>query len=97
MAIESYDVIVVGAGNAAACAAMSAQENGAKVVLLERAPEEEAGGNSRFAAGSLRFAHNGLIAPIINYFSRGHVAGETVAKRGTAASEPGAGEGEVAK
>lgn len=60
MAIESYDVIVVGAGNAAACAAMSAQENGAKVVLLERAPEEEAGGNSRFAAGSLRFAHNGL-------------------------------------
>jgi branched-chain amino acid transport system permease protein len=39
---------------------------------------------------TLRFAHNGLIAPIINYFSRGHVAGETVAKRGTAASEGGA-------
>jgi branched-chain amino acid transport system permease protein len=38
---------------------------------------------------TLRFAHNGLIAPIINYFSRGHVAGETVAKRGTATSEAG--------
>jgi branched-chain amino acid transport system permease protein len=46
---------------------------------------------------TLRFAHNGLIAPVIYYFSRGHVAGETVAKRGTAASEPGTGEGEVAK
>jgi branched-chain amino acid transport system permease protein len=30
---------------------------------------------------TLRFARNGLIAPIINYFARGHVAGETVAKR----------------
>jgi len=36
----------------------------------------------------LRFARNGLIAPIINYFARGHVAGETVAKR-DAASEAG--------
>jgi len=60
MASETYDVIVVGAGNAAMCAAMSAEENGAKVVILERAPEEEAGGNTRFTAGSVRFAHNGL-------------------------------------
>ncbi|HUS54124.1 MAG TPA: branched-chain amino acid ABC transporter permease [Thermohalobaculum sp.] len=37
---------------------------------------------------TLRFARNGLIAPIINYFARGHVAGETVAKR-DAASEAG--------
>ncbi|WP_448589412.1 FAD-dependent oxidoreductase [Thermodesulfobium sp.] len=33
-----YDVIVVGAGNAGLCAAMSAAENGAKVLLLERSP-----------------------------------------------------------
>ena len=39
---EEYDVIVVGAGNAAMCAALSAHEHGAKVVILERAPEEEA-------------------------------------------------------
>jgi branched-chain amino acid transport system permease protein len=37
---------------------------------------------------TLRFARNGLIAPIINYFARGHVAGETVAKR-DAPSEAG--------
>ncbi len=30
---------------------------------------------------TLRFARNGLIAPIIDYFMRGHVARETVAKR----------------
>jgi tricarballylate dehydrogenase len=60
MSIEQYDVVVVGAGNAAMCAAMSAHENGAKVVILERAPEDEAGGNSRYTAGALRFAHNGL-------------------------------------
>jgi branched-chain amino acid transport system permease protein len=30
---------------------------------------------------TLRFARNGLIAPIIEYFTRGHVAAETVAKR----------------
>ncbi len=60
MAEEQFDVIVVGAGNAAMCAAMSAHENGAKVCILERANEEEAGGNSRYTAGALRFAHNGM-------------------------------------
>ena len=39
---------------------------------------------------TLRFARNGLIAPIIDYFARGHVAGETVAKRAAAADEAGA-------
>src|SRR5437773_3590499 len=54
------DVIVVGAGNAAFCAALAAQEQGAKVVMLEAAPEEESGGNSRFTAGSIRVVYNGI-------------------------------------
>jgi tricarballylate dehydrogenase len=53
------DVIVVGAGNAAFCAALAAQERGAKVLMLEAAPENEAGGNSRFTAGSIRVVYNG--------------------------------------
>ena len=55
-----YDLIVVGAGNAALCAALAAAESGAKVVVLERAPEAESGGNSRFTAGAMRIAYRGV-------------------------------------
>lgn len=57
---DVYDVIVVGAGNAALCAALSAAENGAKVLALECSPEDESGGNSRFTAGAIRFAYDGV-------------------------------------
>ena len=57
---QAADVIVVGAGNAAFCAALAAEEAGAKVLMLEAAPEEEAGGNSRFTAGSIRVVYNGI-------------------------------------
>jgi tricarballylate dehydrogenase len=50
---DGYDVVVVGAGNAALCAAIAAAELGARVVALERAPEAEAGGNTRFTAGAI--------------------------------------------
>jgi tricarballylate dehydrogenase len=54
-----YDVIVVGGGNAALCAALSASEVSKKILVLERAPKEEAGGNSRFTAGLFRLAYRG--------------------------------------
>src|SRR5437868_2152514 len=54
------DVLVVGAGNAALCAAISAHENGARVLILEAAPFEERGGNSHFTGGAFRFAFRGV-------------------------------------
>ena len=37
MSDPEFDVVVVGAGNAALCAALAAEENGARVLVLERA------------------------------------------------------------
>lgn len=44
---QDYDIIVVGGGNAALNAALSARERGARVLVIERAPEFYRGGNSR--------------------------------------------------
>ncbi|MCA3104483.1 MAG: FAD-dependent tricarballylate dehydrogenase TcuA [Rhodocyclaceae bacterium] len=52
-----YDVVVIGKGNAALCAALSAKDQGASVIVLEAASEDESGGNSRFAGGVMRFAY----------------------------------------
>jgi tricarballylate dehydrogenase len=57
---SSCDVVVIGAGNAALCAALAAAEHGVSVLVLERAPEEEAGGNSRFTAGAFRCVYDGV-------------------------------------
>ena len=54
------DVIVVGAGNAAACAAIAARNGGASVLMLEAAPQDERGGNSTYTAGAMRYAFNGV-------------------------------------
>jgi len=53
------DVVIVGAGNAALCAALAAAEHGVSVLVLERAPEGEDGGNSRFTAGAFRCVYDG--------------------------------------
>ena len=53
-------VVVVGGGNAALCAALSARERGAQVTLLERAPFDLRGGNTRFTAGAMRAVYHGV-------------------------------------
>ena len=51
---------MVGAGNAALCAALAAAQAGASVMVLERAPLAESGGNSRFTAGAFRCVYDGV-------------------------------------
>lgn len=55
-----FDVVVVGAGNAALCAALAAREQGASVVVLEKAPPPAQGGNCPYTGAGFRFTHNGL-------------------------------------
>ena len=54
---ESVDVLVIGGGNAALCAAISARRQGASVLVLEAAPRFYRGGNTRHTR-NLRCAHD---------------------------------------
>lgn len=54
--MNEYDVVVVGGGNAALCAALAASDAGARVLLVERASRAFRGGNSRHVR-NLRDAH----------------------------------------
>ncbi len=55
--MAGYDVIVVGAGNAACAAAVSARQNGAqRVLMLEKAPLKLRGGNTHYSGGAFRVA-----------------------------------------
>jgi len=63
------EVVVVGSGNAGFSAAISAAQSGAgRVILIDKCPEEWAGGNSHFTAGAFRTVHTGLpdILPLVN-------------------------------
>src|SRR4051812_31821099 len=57
---ETCDIVVIGGGSAAFEAAVAAREAGAqRVVMLEKAPESEYGGNARYSGTGFRFVHAG--------------------------------------
>jgi tricarballylate dehydrogenase len=64
----AYDVVVLGGGNAALCAALTAREAGARVIVVERAPREFRGGNSRHTR-NLRCAHDAPTAVLTGSYS----------------------------
>ncbi len=63
-----YDVVVVGGGNAAMCAALTAREAGRRVAVVERAPRHFRGGNSRHTR-NLRCAHTAPTAVLTDTYS----------------------------
>ena len=65
---DVYDVAVLGGGNAGLCAALTAREAGARVIVLECAPREFRGGNSRHTR-NLRCAHAGPTAWLTDSYS----------------------------
>ncbi|MGY6570023.1 MAG: FAD-dependent tricarballylate dehydrogenase TcuA [Salinarimonas sp.] len=58
---KTYDILVVGGGNAALCAAITAAETGARVAILESAPKTYRGGNSRHTR-NFRCMHEGPLS-----------------------------------
>jgi tricarballylate dehydrogenase len=63
-----YDVAVIGGGNAALCAAITARREGASVVILEHAPRAMRGGNSRHTR-NLRVMHTAPLAVLTEQYS----------------------------
>lgn len=64
---ETFDVVVVGGGNAGFSAATTAAQLGSRVLLVEKAPQDDAGGNTFFTAGAYRTCFGGLddLLPIL--------------------------------
>ena len=58
---QKFDVLVIGGGNAALCAAISARRQGASVLVLEGAPKFYRGGNTRHTR-NMRCAHDAATA-----------------------------------
>ncbi|MBA2452175.1 MAG: FAD-dependent tricarballylate dehydrogenase TcuA [Chloroflexia bacterium] len=54
---QRADVVIVGGGIAGISAALAAAEDGAETILLEKAPEDQRGGNTRFSDAQIRVPH----------------------------------------
>ena len=66
--MSAPDIVVIGGGNAALCAAITAAEAGARVLILEAAPKPYRGGNSRHTR-NFRCMHHGPLGPLVDSYT----------------------------
>lgn len=66
--VEAFDVVVIGTGLSGTAAALEAASGGARVAILEKAPEARAGGNSALAAGIFAMPASDAAADTDAYF-----------------------------
>jgi tricarballylate dehydrogenase len=74
---EGFDVAVLGGGNAGLCAALSAREGGASVVVLESAPKVFRGGNSRHTR-NLRSMHDAPTALLADAYTEDEYVADVI-------------------
>ena len=67
-AMQQHDIVIIGGGNAALCAAITAAENGASVLILESAPKPYRGGNSRHTR-NFRCMHEAPVSVLVDAYS----------------------------
>ena len=66
---DPFDVVVLGGGNAALCAAITAARAGCHVIVVEGAPEFYRGGNTRHTR-NLRLSHDGTAPTMTGPYAR---------------------------
>ena len=66
---KKFDVLVVGGGNAALCAAIAARRAGASVLVVEAAPKFYRGGNTRHTR-NMRCAHDAATEHLTGPYTR---------------------------
>jgi len=66
---DPFDVVVLGGGNAALCAAITAARSGCRTIVIEGAPEFYRGGNTRHTR-NLRCAHDGSAPTMTGPYAR---------------------------
>lgn len=84
---EPCDIAVIGGGNAALCAAITAAEAGARVLILETAPKPYRGGNSRHTR-NFRCMHRGPLGPLVESYSEEEYFGDLMKVTGGKTDEP---------
>jgi tricarballylate dehydrogenase len=84
---ETYDVAVLGGGNAALCAALTAREAGARVIVVESAPRHFRGGNSRHTR-NFRCMHTGPSQFLTDSYSENEFLSDLIRVSGPETDEP---------